>query len=154
MGGNYVTCTDREWSQAPTCQGTNLCFHLAIDGVKKSRYMPGESASYQCWQGFQMTGASTVTCQNGNWTELPKCKSRKCGPPPVIENGDLLSFAKNEYLHDESLEYKCPNLYVMKGSQYITCTNGQWTSPPVCLGRLKHMLCGQRLHDCSSFLLL
>ncbi|KAK4820210.1 hypothetical protein QYF61_021715 [Mycteria americana] len=82
-----------------------------------------------------MTGASTVACQNGTWTELPKCKGKggKCGPPPVIENGDLLSFPMQEYPQGTTLEYKCPSLYVLEGSQYITCTDGQWTSPPVCL---------------------
>lgn len=45
-----------------------------IEGVKKSRYLPGESARYHCWRGFQMTGSSRVTCQNGSWTEMPKCK--------------------------------------------------------------------------------
>lgn len=45
-----------------------------VQGVKKSRYLPGESAHYHCWQGFQMTGASTVVCHNGTWTEMPKCK--------------------------------------------------------------------------------
>lgn len=45
-----------------------------IEGVKKSRYLPGESARYQCWRGFQMTGSASVTCRTGNWTELPKCK--------------------------------------------------------------------------------
>ncbi|XP_059678148.1 coagulation factor XIII B chain [Gavia stellata] len=106
-----------------------------VQGVKKSRYLPGESARYQCWQGFQMTGASTVACQNGTWTELPRCKGKggKCGPPPVIENGDLLSFPMQEYSQGAILEYKCPSLYVLEGSQYITCTDGQWTSPPVCL---------------------
>ncbi|XP_074008515.1 complement factor H [Numenius arquata] len=140
MGGNYVTCTYREWSQTPTCRAV-ICgpppeiVGGKVDGVKKSRYMPGESASYQCWRGFQMTGASTVVCQNGTWTELPKCKGRsgKCGPPPVIENGDLLSFPKQEYPEGAILEYKCPNLYILEGSQYIRCTDGQWTSPPVCL---------------------
>uniref|UniRef100_A0A8B9ZQR6 Sushi domain-containing protein n=1 Tax=Anas zonorhyncha TaxID=75864 RepID=A0A8B9ZQR6_9AVES len=45
-----------------------------VQGVKKPRYLPGETAHYQCWQGFQMTGASTVTCQNGTWTGRPQCK--------------------------------------------------------------------------------
>ncbi|NWR63193.1 CFAH factor, partial [Bucorvus abyssinicus] len=140
LGGNYVTCTDGEWSQPPicrdvTCEPPPEIAGGKIQGVKKSRYLPGESARYQCWQGFQMTGASTVACQNGTWTETPKCKgkNRKCGPPPVIENGDLLSFSMQEYPQGTILEYKCPRLYVLEGSQYITCTNGQWTSPPVCL---------------------
>ncbi|KAF1536468.1 Complement factor H, partial [Eudyptula minor] len=140
MGGNHVTCRNREWSQAPicrdvTCEPPPEIAGGKVQGVKKSRYLPGESARYQCWQGFQMTGTSTIVCQNGTWTELPKCKGKggKCGPPPVIENGDLLSFPMQEYPQGTTLEYKCPNLYILEGSQYITCTGGQWTNPPVCL---------------------
>ncbi|NXE07892.1 CFAH factor, partial [Lophotis ruficrista] len=140
MGRSYVTCTNGEWSQAPTCRDVTCepppeIAGGKVQGVKKSRYLPGESARYQCWQGFQMTGASTVACQNGTWTERPKCKGKggKCGPPPVIENGDLLSFPLREYPQGTTLEYKCPILYVLEGSQYITCARGQWTSPPVCL---------------------
>ncbi|XP_064372477.1 coagulation factor XIII B chain [Dromaius novaehollandiae] len=106
-----------------------------VQGVKKSRYLLGEEAQYRCWQGFQMTGDSTVACQNGTWTELPKCRGRgeKCGPPPAIENGDLLSFPLQEYAPGSTVEYKCQSLYVLEGSRYITCTEGQWTTPPVCL---------------------
>ncbi|XP_074894993.1 complement factor H-like isoform X1 [Buteo buteo] len=140
MGGNYVTCTNGEWSQAPTCRDVTCepppeIAGGKVQGVKKSRYLPAESARYQCWQGFEMTGTATVTCRNGTWTVLPKCKGKggKCGPPPVIENGDLLSFPMQEYRQGTTLEYKCPSLYVLEGSRYITCTDGQWTSPPVCL---------------------
>ncbi|NXK85316.1 FHR1 protein, partial [Amazona guildingii] len=79
MGGNYVTCTNGEWSQAPTCRDATCkpppeIAGGKVQGVKKSRYLPGESARYQCWRGFEMTGASTVACQNGTWTELPTCR--------------------------------------------------------------------------------
>ncbi|XP_054066774.1 complement factor H [Rissa tridactyla] len=140
MGGNYATCTNGKWSQGPICRDMKCepppeIAGGKVHGVKKSRYLPGESARYQCWRGFQMTGASTVVCQNGTWTELPKCKGKggKCGPPPVIENGDLLSFPTQEYSQGATLEYKCPSLYKLEGSKYIRCTDGQWTSPPVCL---------------------
>ncbi|XP_075567324.1 complement factor H [Pelecanus crispus] len=140
MGRNYVTCRNGEWSEAPicrdvTCEPPPEIAGGKVQGVKKSRYLPGESARYQCWQGFEMTGAATVACENGAWTEVPKCQGKggPCGPPPVIENGDLLSSLKQEYPRGTVLEYKCPSLYVLEGSQYITCTNGQWTRPPVCL---------------------
>ncbi|XP_051481399.1 complement factor H [Apus apus] len=140
IGGHYVTCTNGEWSQAPTCRDLTCepppeIAGGKVQGVKKSRYLPGESARYQCWQGFQMTGDSTVVCRNGTWTELPKCKGKggKCGPAPVIENGDILSFPEQEYPQGTTLQYKCPSLYILEGYQYITCTNGQWTDPPVCL---------------------
>ncbi|KAM9007831.1 complement factor H-related protein 2-like [Ara ararauna] len=38
-----------------------------------------------------------------------------------------------EYPEGATLEYKCPDFYVLEGSPSITCTDGQWTSPPVCL---------------------
>ncbi|XP_062469403.1 coagulation factor XIII B chain [Pezoporus occidentalis] len=158
VGGNYITCTNGEWSQAPTCKDVTCkpppeIAGGKVQGVKKSRYLPGENARYQCWRGFEMTGAPTVVCQNGTWTELPTCTGEggKCGSPPVIENGDLLSFPMQEYPEGATLEYKCPDFYVLEGSPSITCTDGQWTSPPVCLGRLKHVLCGQRLWDCTCW---
>ncbi|NXK48415.1 CFAH factor, partial [Chauna torquata] len=79
MGVNFVICSDGHWSQAPTCRDVTCepppeIAGGKVQGVKKSGYLPGERAHYQCWQGFQMTGAPTITCQNGTWTELPKCK--------------------------------------------------------------------------------
>ncbi|NXG09896.1 CFAH factor, partial [Sakesphorus luctuosus] len=139
-GGNFVTCMNGEWSQAPVCRDVTCepppeIVGGKIENFKKSRYLPGESANYHCWQGFKMTGTSTVVCQNGTWTEPPKCKGKggRCGPPPVIENGELLTFPLEEYPQGTSLEYKCPSFYILEGSQHITCTNGQWTKPPVCL---------------------
>ncbi|NXV81998.1 CFAH factor, partial [Atlantisia rogersi] len=138
--GNYVTCTNGKWSEPPVCRDVTCgpppeIAGGKVQGVKKSRYLPGESAQYQCWPGFEMTGPHSVRCQNGTWTQLPKCKGKggKCGPPPVIENGDLLSFPLQEYPQGKMLEYKCPSLYILEGSPYIRCIDGQWTSPPVCL---------------------
>ncbi|NWJ07456.1 CFAH factor, partial [Crypturellus undulatus] len=99
VGENYIICTNGQWSQPPTCRDLKCdpppeIAGGKVQGVKKSKYMPGERAQYQCWQGFQMTGDSTVACENGTWTKRPKCTGRrneKCGPPPAIENGDLLS---------------------------------------------------------------
>ncbi|NWZ25700.1 CFAH factor, partial [Asarcornis scutulata] len=140
MGVNYVTCSDGHWTKVPSCRDVTCepppeIAGGKVQGVKKPRYLPGETAHYQCWQGFQMMGASTVTCQNGTWTERPQCKGkgRKCGPPPDIENGDILSFPLPEYDQGQTVKYKCPSFYILKGPEQITCIDGQWTNPPVCL---------------------
>ncbi|KAM8805390.1 complement factor H [Eudromia elegans] len=140
VGVNYIICTNRQWSQPPTCRDLKCdpppeIAGGKVQGVKKPKYMPGERAQYQCWQGFQMTGNSTVACENGTWTKRPQCTGRdeKCGPAPTIENGDLLSFPLQEYASGSTVQYKCPYLYVLKGSPTIRCVEGQWTNPPVCL---------------------
>ncbi|KAI6064105.1 Coagulation factor XIII B chain [Aix galericulata] len=80
MGVNYVICSDGHWTKVPSCRDVTCepppeIAGGKVQGVKKPRYLPGETAHYQCWQGFQMMGASTVTCQNGTWTEQPQCKA-------------------------------------------------------------------------------
>uniref|UniRef100_A0A8C3TYQ4 Sushi domain-containing protein n=1 Tax=Catharus ustulatus TaxID=91951 RepID=A0A8C3TYQ4_CATUS len=57
----------------------------------------------------------------------------RCGTPPVIQSGELLVFPLQEYQQGDTVEYKCPDFYILEGSPTITCHNGQWTSPPVCL---------------------
>ncbi|XP_014741355.1 PREDICTED: complement factor H [Sturnus vulgaris] len=137
---SYVFCSSGQWSEAPVCRDVTCepppeIAGGGIKGIKKSRYVPGESAEYQCWKNFKMTGNSTVVCQNGTWTELPKCKGQagRCGTPPVIQSGELLVFPMQEYQQGDTVEYKCPDFYILKGSPTITCLNEQWTSPPVCL---------------------
>uniref|UniRef100_A0A8C5JNB8 Sushi domain-containing protein n=1 Tax=Junco hyemalis TaxID=40217 RepID=A0A8C5JNB8_JUNHY len=156
-----ITCIDGKWQSPPHCEDVRCdpprqIAGGSIDGIRKSKYMPGESANYQCWKNFKMTGPSTVVCKNGTWTELPTCKGQagRCGTPPAIQSGELLHFPLLEYQEGDTVEYKCPDFYILEGSPTITCRSGQWTDPPVCRGRLKCVLGGQRLCDCSSCLLL
>ncbi|NWT66601.1 CFAH factor, partial [Prunella himalayana] len=139
-GANYVFCSNGQWSQPPVCRDVRCdppeeIAGGTIEGIRKSKYMPGESAKYQCWKNFKMTGTSTVVCKNGTWTELPTCKGNfsLCGTPPAIQSGELLVFPLQEYKEGDTLEYQCPNFYILEGSPTITCRNGQWTKPPVCL---------------------
>ncbi|KAM9239444.1 complement factor H-related protein 3-like [Leptosomus discolor] len=128
--------------ELPSCINEIVCSPPRVPNGNFSpledSYSVGAVITVQCNPGYHfkaLTGKSTAECTNNGWVPDPSCvrKSRKCGPPPVIENGDLLTFPMQEYPQHTTLEYKCPNLYVMEGSRYITCTNGQWSSPPVCL---------------------
>uniref|UniRef100_K7EI35 Sushi domain-containing protein n=1 Tax=Ornithorhynchus anatinus TaxID=9258 RepID=K7EI35_ORNAN len=57
----------------------------------------------------------------------------KCGPPPAIDNGDIISFPLLEYPPGAKVEYKCQNLYKLEGSKQVACRNGKWSKPPSCL---------------------
>ncbi|KAK7805474.1 hypothetical protein U0070_019013 [Myodes glareolus] len=105
-----------------------------------TKYPPGSRVRYECNKSFVLFGEEEVMCQNGIWTDPPKCKDvafldqrGKCGPPPPIDNGDITSFPLQVYAPLSSVEYQCQSLYRLQGNKKITCRNGEWSEPPKCL---------------------
>ena len=43
---------------------------------------------------------------------------------------------KEEYAHNEVMEYACNPRFLMKGSHKIQCVDGEWTALPVCIGNI------------------
>uniref|UniRef100_A0A8C8W592 Sushi domain-containing protein n=1 Tax=Peromyscus maniculatus bairdii TaxID=230844 RepID=A0A8C8W592_PERMB len=125
-GQDTVTCTENGWSPQPKC------IHVSkpID-----KYPPNAKVRYECNKSFELFGEVEVMCQNGVWTEPPKCKDStgNCGPPPPIDNGDITSFPLPVYAPLSSVEYQCQSLYQLQGNKKITCRNGEWSEPPKCL---------------------
>uniref|UniRef100_A0A8C0LWP2 Sushi domain-containing protein n=1 Tax=Canis lupus familiaris TaxID=9615 RepID=A0A8C0LWP2_CANLF len=58
----------------------------------------------------------------------------KCGPPPPIANGEIISLPLPVYAPGSSVEYQCQALYTLRGNRNIICSNGQWSEAPKCLG--------------------
>ncbi|XP_043346777.1 complement factor H isoform X2 [Dermochelys coriacea] len=140
MGLNYVTCEGGEWSQLPICKDMRCAPAPEISdgrilGAKQRRYFPGDRVRYQCRKGLSLIGSPTVTCKQGKWSQPPECREAagKCGPPPAIDNGDTVAFAQPVHESGSTMEYRCKNLHIMRGSQFVRCESGQWTEPPVCL---------------------
>ncbi|ELK23271.1 Complement factor H [Myotis davidii] len=103
---------------------------------KMSRYQHGDTARYECRHSLVLVGNGEVTCLSGNWTDPPECKEPKgkCGPPPVIDNGDITTYPLAVYAPGSSVEYQCQAYYELEGNRRITCRDGQWSEPPKCLG--------------------
>uniref|UniRef100_A0A4X2KRA4 Sushi domain-containing protein n=1 Tax=Vombatus ursinus TaxID=29139 RepID=A0A4X2KRA4_VOMUR len=140
-GSAEVTCIGGSWKGDPRCRDNSCGYAPQIQNAEiisftKSRYQPGDTVSYKCVRPLKMYGKPDVICINKTWSELPQCKEEvgKCGPPPPIDNGDILSFPLSEYAPESRVEYKCQKFYVLQGSQFVTCKNGFWTKEPTCLG--------------------
>ncbi len=65
--------------------------------------------------------------------------SRKCGPPPHVNNADTVEMAKNEYSTRETVEYMCFNKYILDShppaSKHLTCQRGEWRGNITCLSK-------------------
>ncbi|XP_028718613.1 complement factor H-related protein 2-like isoform X1 [Peromyscus leucopus] len=138
QGSKNITCRSGEWSEPPKCLLHISCVNppyvenAVIVTRPMDKYPSGERVRYECNKPYKLFGEVEVMCQNGIWTEPPKCKGN-CGPPPTIDNGDITSLPLPEYPPSSSIEYQCQSLYQLQGNKKITCSNGEWSEPPTCL---------------------
>ncbi|XP_070602461.1 complement factor H-related protein 1-like isoform X4 [Erythrolamprus reginae] len=141
-GEKVVECTKNGWSPPPKCfrnwrfvSSINLgatCHtppivenaRISEDTIKK--YTNGEKITYQCNDGFEISGSATVTCRQNNWSRLPRCQDVRCSSPPEIQNGQIVGDIKEKYFPQEKVYYQCSTRYTFLGSSFITCLKKRW----------------------------
>ncbi|RVE55356.1 hypothetical protein OJAV_G00237180 [Oryzias javanicus] len=142
-GANEIECLDTGvWSPIfPTC--TKTCAMPVIPKtlrlmtpVEERRAKKGQKLKFECKKrGKFLQGNAEIEClESGDWSnQLPRCGDvGLCSAPPAIEFGDVMG-SRTEYQEGESVEYICPNYYVMEGGPRRTCRNGQWTGHVRCI---------------------
>ncbi|XP_005216787.2 complement factor H-related protein 5 isoform X2 [Bos taurus] len=136
-----IVCSQDGWSDKAACYERE-CSIPEMDPYlnaypRKEIYKVGDVLKFSCSQGRIMVGADSVQCYHFGWSpKLPKCKARKvksCAPPPQLLNGKGKKLHKEEYAHNEVVEYACNPRFLMKGSHKIQCVDGEWTALPVCI---------------------
>uniref|UniRef100_A0A8C0GCV5 Sushi domain-containing protein n=1 Tax=Chelonoidis abingdonii TaxID=106734 RepID=A0A8C0GCV5_CHEAB len=134
-----IQCLEEGWSPFPECIKT--CRMPAFQHIhfytSKMVFLPEDILEYECADGYQTVNKISrghTICSINGWTPEPQCFVEiKCGPPPRIDNGDIVSFPLKEYVLNSTVEYKCKSLHILEGPQSVRCDSGQWTDPPVCL---------------------
>ncbi|EDM09620.1 coagulation factor XIII, beta subunit (predicted) [Rattus norvegicus] len=141
-GSDLIQCYNFGWyPESPICEGRrNRCPPPPVPLNSKvephsTTYRHGEVVHIECELNFAIQGSDALVCENGKWTEPPKCVENieNCKPPPVIANGAVVDDLLASYTTGSSVEYRCNEYYLLKGSQTSLCEQGTWSSPPVCL---------------------
>lgn len=64
--------------------------------------------------------------------------NENCGSPPVVENGVAVE-STTVFAHHLTVEYSCHEYHVLQGLRTVSCLNGRWTTPPICIGTIHEM---------------
>ncbi|XP_074858491.1 complement factor H-related protein 2-like [Carettochelys insculpta] len=143
-GPERITCSGEKWTAPPKCLAPCIITRkqletsklLLSNGRRRTILIQSNrAAQFLCGEHSDLKVPYHIKCVDGHMA-LPTCISgteKKCGHPPVIENGDITTFSLKEYAFGSSVEYRCQHYYVMEGDRKSFCYNGIWTNAPVCL---------------------
>ncbi|XP_066094543.1 coagulation factor XIII B chain [Saccopteryx bilineata] len=142
-GSDLIQCYSFGWyPDSPECEGRrNRCPPPPLPLNSKiqtyqTTYRHGEAVRVECELNFEVQGAEEIRCDNGKWTDPPKCIEEKekiaCGDPPVVENGAAHRHSEISY-SGARVTYTCKSGYHLRGPKEIICKHGKWTLPPECI---------------------
>ncbi|XP_013202236.1 coagulation factor XIII B chain isoform X2 [Microtus ochrogaster] len=143
QGSGELLCENGKWTEPPkcieekekvACEQPPSIEHGAAQ-THSEIYFSGDKVTYRCERGYYLRGSSTITCSRGQWTLPPECveNNESCKPPPEIANGAVVDGLLASYTTGSSVEYRCNEYYLLRGSKTSRCEQGKWSSPPVCL---------------------
>lgn len=143
QGSEEIRCENGKWTEPPKCVEEKEKVACAQPPVVENgaanlhseTYYSGDTVTYTCQSGYHLRGANEITCSRGKWTAPPECTENKehCKPPPSVTNGAVVNESLPSYTSGSSVEYRCNEYYLLRGSKISHCEQGRWSSPPVCL---------------------
>lgn len=97
------------------------------DGNITATVVPhGDELMVECESQFEFLASnSVVTCNNGTWTQIPKCQPARCKHLPKAPKNGMVIAPKME--HKMKAKFKCKDGYELKGYAFVECSYGNWT---------------------------
>ncbi|XP_058556263.1 complement factor H-like isoform X4 [Neofelis nebulosa] len=135
-----IVCGNDGWSHKPICYEKECKIPEIENNLntqpKKEKYKVGDVLKFFCRQRLKRVGPDSVQCYDFGWSpNLPTCKeqTKECSPPPQLLNGKVKETQKENYEHNDLVEYVCNPRFLMKGFNKIQCVDGRWTDLPICI---------------------
>ncbi|XP_021585581.2 coagulation factor XIII B chain isoform X1 [Ictidomys tridecemlineatus] len=143
QGSEEIRCENGKWTEPPKCieeKEKRVCeeppfVENGAANLHSKIYYSGDKVTYRCDRGYHIRGSNEIACNRGTWTIPPECveNNENCRPPPNITNGAVVGVLLPSYTTESSVEYRCNEYYLLRGSKISHCEQGRWSSPPVCL---------------------
>ncbi|XP_063306047.1 seizure protein 6 homolog isoform X2 [Pelobates fuscus] len=95
--------------------------------TSQSELVHGTVVTYQCYPGYEITGAELLMCQwDLTWSgDLPACERvTTCSDPGDITHSRRI-LSNSKFLVGSTVRYVCDKGYILTGSSTITCYNRQ-----------------------------
>ncbi|XP_072571225.1 C4b-binding protein alpha chain-like isoform X2 [Paramormyrops kingsleyae] len=139
VGKMQITCNaDRKYEQAPECrdiicESPKVLNGHRIDGAR-APYKLDNFVTFACNNGYEMDGRAEMTCTVDGWSHWPTCKPVKCGKPPEVPNGKIVSGHSSEFpQYRDTIKYECNAGYMLVGKMQITCNaDRKYEQAPEC----------------------
>lgn len=142
FGDVEVMCLNGTWTEPPQCKdsagkcgppppianGDITSFPLPV-------YPPHSSVAYQCQNLFQLQGNQQIICENGEWSEPPKCLNACVISEEIMEKLNImLKWRERQKLYSPSgdtVEFICKSGYHPANSKpfRVLCLDGHMEYP-------------------------
>ncbi|XP_006892181.1 PREDICTED: complement factor H-related protein 5 [Elephantulus edwardii] len=128
IGKNVTTCIDGQWTQLPQCiELKGQCgpppsiSNGDITSFPLLRYPAGSTVTYLCQSLYELQGSANVICNNGQWSEPPRCiDACVISGENMDKNNIELRWTKHKKLYSKTgdvIEFKCTPGHKMKTPQ-------------------------------------
>ncbi|XP_028344096.1 complement factor H-like isoform X2 [Physeter macrocephalus] len=143
FGEADVICLNGTWTKAPQCKdsqgkcgppppidnGDTTSFPAPV-------YPPGSTVEYQCQSYYELQGNRHIVCQNGEWSEPPKCLDACVISEEMMKKHNIqLKWRHDKKLYSkthDTVEFTCKNGYNPRTPEYTfrtTCQEGKVAYP-------------------------
>lgn len=142
-GDVEVMCFNGSWTKPPQCKdskgkcgppppidnGDTTSFPLPV-------YPPGTVVEYQCQSYYELEGSSSIKCENGQWSEPPKCLDACVVSEEMMRKHNIeLKWRRDKKLYsrtDDTIEFRCRQGYYRRTPLHtfrVTCQQGKVAYP-------------------------
>ncbi|XP_030753340.1 uncharacterized protein LOC115880296 [Sitophilus oryzae] len=86
----------------------------------------GEVLAVECEAKYEFISTlAHVSCNNGTWTQMPRCEPARCQSLPKAPRHGMVSAP--EMKHGMRAKFRCKDGYQLKGPIFVECSFGNWT---------------------------